>query len=326
MQVNHILIPTDFSEKSLSALKVANTFIDLFGCTVDLIHVVPLIKYFSESMDHVGVPFDMEKEIYPRALDHAHEKLEKLAAQHIKKEYRGKLISIIERKSSEAIYKQANNGDYDLVLMSTKGEHESHFLRGGVAEKVIRHSHIPVLTLEEAFNKEEMKTILLPLDLSDISFHAIVSAFELAKEFGSTLVLFHAVELYAAGSDMVPYVPRDIDDEEVFNALLNKLGVFLGNHANMHLSIERNGTAQTGYLVQTLGANSHSIPFKVQINKGLSAHYEIVEYANEHADMVVMSTHGRTGFARVFLGSTTEQVAQRVAKPLLTVRPDYGEE
>jgi len=57
------------------------------------------------------------------------------------------------------------------------------------------------------------------------------------------------------------------------------------------------------------------------IKKGFSAHSEIIEYANENVDLVVMSTHGRTGIARVLLGSTTGIVAQHLEKPLLTLRP-----
>jgi nucleotide-binding universal stress UspA family protein len=57
------------------------------------------------------------------------------------------------------------------------------------------------------------------------------------------------------------------------------------------------------------------------VKKGFSAHTEICDYANENADLVVMSTHGRTGIARILLGSTTGIVAQHLKKPLLTVRP-----
>ena len=60
--------------------------------------------------------------------------------------------------------------------------------------------------------------------------------------------------------------------------------------------------------------------------KGISAHHEIVDFVNDEGDMLVMSTHGRTGLARVFIGSTTEQISRHIDKPLLTIRPEFLDE
>ncbi|HBX65336.1 MAG TPA: universal stress protein, partial [Balneolaceae bacterium] len=67
------------------------------------------------------------------------------------------------------------------------------------------------------------------------------------------------------------------------------------------------------------------INFKSVILKSVVAHHEIVDYANENADLVVMSTHGRTGLSRMLLGSTTEQVIQHLKKPQITIKPDLEE-
>ncbi len=48
----------------------------------------------------------------------------------------------------------------------------------------------------------------------------------------------------------------------------------------------------------------------------------IIEFASEHGvDFVVMSTHGRTGVARVAIGSVTMAVAHRASCPVLVIRP-----
>ncbi len=48
---------------------------------------------------------------------------------------------------------------------------------------------------------------------------------------------------------------------------------------------------------------------------------EIVRYADEvNATMIVMATHGRSGVARIFIGSTTEGVVRQAKCPVLTVR------
>jgi universal stress protein A len=52
---------------------------------------------------------------------------------------------------------------------------------------------------------------------------------------------------------------------------------------------------------------------------------EIVKAAEkEHADVVVIGTHGRTGLERVFLGSVAERVVRLAPCPVLTVRPRAG--
>jgi nucleotide-binding universal stress UspA family protein len=53
---------------------------------------------------------------------------------------------------------------------------------------------------------------------------------------------------------------------------------------------------------------------------------EIVATAiDEHADMIVMGTHGRTGLDRLLLGSVAERVVRTAPCPVLTVRPDHRE-
>jgi len=326
MKVQHILVPTDFSERSEKAIEVAGSMVDFFGCTVDLIHTVPLMKYFHESMDPLGVPFSIEKHLYPHCLERAQEQLEALAEKYIKKEYRGSLITNVERRASEAIVNHANSGEYDLVLMAAKGAHNTIHMMGGTTEKVIRHSHIPVLSVDEAISEKSIHTIMVPIDFSESSYFSVVPAFELAKEFDAKIVLFNVIELYSAGSDMVPYVPTTINEDGIYENLINRLQEYLEEHEHYNLDIHRTGVTFQDVLVNTDDDSMHSVELVTKVVKGISAHREISDYANNDADLVVMSTHGRTGLARVFIGSTAEQVSRQLHVPLLTVRPQFLEE
>lgn len=326
MKVQHILVPTDFSERSEKAIEVAGSMVDFFGCTVDLIHTVPLMKYFHESMDPLGVPFSIEKHLYPHCLERAQEQLEALAEKYIKKEYRGSLITNVERRASEAIVNHANSGEYDLVLMAAKGAHNTIHMMGGTTEKVIRHSHIPVLSVDEAISEKSIHTIMVPIDFSESSYFSVVPAFELAKEFDAKIVLFNVIELYSAGSDMVPYVPTTINEDGIYENLINRLQEYLEEHEHYNLDIHRTGVTFQDVLVNTDDDSMHSVELVTKVVKGISAHREIADYANTDADLVVMSTHGRTGLARVFIGSTAEQVSRQLHVPLLTVRPQFLEE
>lgn len=325
MKMQHILVPTDFSERSEKAIKAAGLLVDFFGCTVDLIHSVPLMKYFSESMDPLGVPFSLEKHLYPHSMEIAKEKLEALAEKYVKKEYRGSMITMVERKPSEAIYTQANKGHYDLVLMAARGEHDSIHLLGGTTEKVIRHSRVPVFTINDDMNLDEIRNILVPLDFSDYSFFSIIPAFELAKELGARITILNIVELYSAGSDMIPYVPNTVEIDPIYENMIAKLSDYLLKYENYDLNIQRTGVVFEDKLVQVKDGHSHVVEMESKVLKGITAHHEIVDYANELADLVVMSTHGRTGLSRVFIGSTTEQVSRHLEKPLYTIRPQYFE-
>ncbi len=326
MKVQHILVPTDFSERSEHAIQVAGSLVDFFGCTIDLIHTVPMMKYFHESMDPLGVPFSLEKHLYPHCLEKAYAKLEELAEKYIKKEYRGKLITHVERKASEAIVKQANDGHYDLILMSARGEHNSIHVMGGTTEKVIRHSHIPVLTVNEDLDDQELSRILVPVDFSDSSFFSIIPAFELARELDAHIELINVIELYSMGSDLVPYVPATVNETSIYEQLIKRLSEYLHEHDQYELNVQRTGVMFEDNLVYTHDDQIYSVKLKTKVVKGISAHREIADYANEYADLVVMSTHGRTGLARVLIGSTAEQVSRQVNKPLLTVRPQFFEE
>lgn len=325
MKMQHILVPTDFSERSEKAIKAAGLLVDFFGCTIDLIHTIPLMKYFHESMDPLGVPFSIEKHLYPHCQERANAKLEELATKYIKKEYRGKLITVIERKPSEAITHQANKGHYDMVLMSAKGAHDTMHILGGTTEKVIRNSHIPVFTINEDMNLDEINDIVVPLDFSDYSFFSVIPAFELARELGAKITLLNVVELYSTGSDMIPYVPDNIEVDPVYESMITKLKEYLLNHEQYDLLLERTGVIFEDKLVLEKDGSTYTVDVESRILKGITAHQEIIEYANDNADLVVMSTHGRTGFARVFIGSTTEQVSRHISKPLFTIRPEFYE-
>jgi nucleotide-binding universal stress UspA family protein len=112
------------------------------------------------------------------------------------------------------------------------------------------------------------------------------------------------------------------DDEAVYESLINNISTYFDNKPELGFSIERNGTGFEDLLVYTDDKTTDSVKVVSIVKKGFSAHTEICDYANENADLVVMSTHGRTGIARVLLGSTTAVVAQSLNKPLLTLRPE----
>jgi nucleotide-binding universal stress UspA family protein len=319
MKASHILVPTDFSDASIEAVKMAAKFVEFYDSTVDLIHVIPLMSYYDESMQHLGVPFDMEKDLYPKVLKTANEKMHEIAEKYIPKEHCGQLLNLVGRKPSDVIAGKANENHYDLVIMSNKGSHDTDEVRSHATQKVIRQSEKPVLSISKPFNERNVNEILVPVDGSDDSTSALTAAFDFAILFDAQITLMHIIEPYSLGMEVMPLSVED--DEAVYQSLIKNIGKYFEKNPELGFKIKQTDVEYEDMLIHQEGAEIQSVKLISIVKKGFSAHTEICDYANAGADLVVMSTHGRTGIARILLGSTTGIVAQHLEIPLLTVRP-----
>lgn len=316
-----ILVPTDFSEESIPAYTHAQELAKKFGARVDIIHVVPTLKYFTESIGKLGVPFDMETDLYPHVKDGAEHQIEGVMDDYFKEEQKGDPVVLIERTPSRTIAEYADEHNYDLIVMAAKGGHGTDFLRGSTTEKVIRYSKVPVFTVDNRLKTEGLKRILIPTDISSISFTCFPLALVLAETYGAEITLFHVLELYGTLTDNVERNPYKSEESNIYAGIIDRFNKYLIQAELDDVLIQRVEEDFSDLIVITDGASKKSIPMKTVIKKGVSAHYEIESYAPEHADLIVMTTHGHSGLAHFFLGSTTEKVAQHVDMPVLTVKP-----
>ncbi|MEX0722063.1 MAG: universal stress protein [Balneolaceae bacterium] len=322
MKVQRVLIPTDLSEKSNAALKSINSFIEAFDCIVDVMHVIPLSRYLNDSFDRLGVPLNMEKEVYPKLIENKREELNNFFTKYITNEKnRGEVLISIDRKPSDSVLEQTKKKDYDLIMMSAKGEHADQFFHGSATDKIIRHSKVPVLTLAEHLVPAKLNTIVVPCDFSNTSLAALPLAFDLAIQFGAKLELLHVIELYAADIQGIEPTVVGVDDNAVYNSIVEQVRSFFKDFAAAEFTLTEKDEIYEDTLHRELNGTKESVEVRTVIVKGVAAHHEIIDYANGHADMLVMSTHGRSGFSRMLLGSTTEQVVQHVNKPQLTIKP-----
>ncbi len=143
--------------------------------------------------------------------------------------------------------------------------------------------------------------ILHPTDFSACAEQARAQAVGLARALGAELILLHvSVEtpLYGEGLMGMKEVQAVYDAQRKW--------------AEEALAARATETRQAGVAVRlefTVG-----VPFK-----------EIVRVAEEeHADMIVMGTHGRGGLDRLLLGSVAERVIRLASCPVLTVREAKG--
>lgn len=321
-QIKKILVPTDFSDNSELAYTHAREIAQRFGATVDYVHIVPTMKYFSESISMMEAPLDMiDDEIYPTAQKEAKAKLKDILEQYSSEDSAGEAIVRVDRKPSEAIAGLASEKDYDLIVMPSRGRHKSNFLRGSTTEKVIRYSDVPVFTVDDKLTSEGLKRIVVPTDGSMVSFAALPLALSLADIYDAAITFYHVQELYGSPLDNEKRNPGKSEEANVYEALIDRLEDYLITEGLDEVQIARGEVDFEDQFLITDGASSHRIDFHTEIGKGVSAHVGIQEFVTDNADVVVMATHGHSGLAHFFLGSTTEKVAQSVDKPVLTVKP-----
>lgn len=321
IKLNKILVPTDFSDGAEGAYSVAQNIASTFGGKIDFIHIIPTLKYVNESIKRLGVPLDMNKDVYPKVIDEAEQKLKKGMSSYLRDENKGEYFIKIERKPSDTISEFANKNGYDMIVMGAKGKDESIAMRGTVTERVIRKSKVPVFSVNKRFDANQIDNIVIPTDTSELSVSAFPLAVALADTFKSKITLFHVIELYGSVSEDIPRTPGKGEMISIYEALIDRVNGYLEGRGIDNIHIQRTGVTFEDEAVIADGENSRSIPLFTKIDKGVSAHYEIENYAGEEADLVVMATHGHSGLAHLILGSTAEKVAQYVKKPVITVRP-----
>jgi len=138
-----ILFPTDFSESAENASRYALSLAKKYGSKVYVIHVIEPFTYTTE----FGLDFSAqlkEMEASARRL------LDDIAAS-IKKTNLDVESALITGEPFVEIIKYARKEQVDLIVMATHGRSGiEHMLMGSVAEKVVRKSPCPVLTIKKS--------------------------------------------------------------------------------------------------------------------------------------------------------------------------------
>jgi universal stress protein A len=151
LPVKRILCPTDFSEPSFTALKSANELAVHFSATLYLVHVVPSIPVAPPmvNMSYAVVTTDVDIEKYREDLIRSSEKaLETVIEEKTGHNLVGLYPIILEGDVPQQIVRTAEKKEIDIIVMGTHGQTGwRHLVFGSVAEKVVRLSPVPVLTI-----------------------------------------------------------------------------------------------------------------------------------------------------------------------------------
>ncbi len=141
-----------------------------------------------------------------------------------------------------------------------------------------------------------LRHILCPVDPSDPSKQAAAEAYALAHATGATLTVLHVAQPIPVPAEPTPVMMLTLSDED-----------------------ERAIRRWMAMPFPVAQAGGPALEFLVRV--GLPA-AEILACARERgADLIVMGTHGTSGFEHLILGSVTERVLRRAPCPVLTVPP-----
>ena len=212
-------------------------------------------------------------------------------------------------KPADAIIRVASDENCDVIAMSTHGRNiVKRGLLGSVTDRVVHSSHLPVLTI----NPERAQTywakdaqiarIMVPLDGSELAETVLPYVERIASSLSLEVVLVRVPHSPASRS---PYSAallyassRDVDQE-------------IADDAEGYLKA----------IAEKLAAKGLNVTWKLP--RG-AAGYLLIDLANEMSnDLIVISTHGRSGFRRWMLGSVAEALIRASGDPVLVIPPDH---
>ncbi len=180
MLTNKILVPVGFSEQSLAALKQACLIAKIKKSEVIVLSVIEEQSKISGLL--IDNPFE---EIRSKVKD----KLDEISEMHSSK-FSVKVDSMVASgKIYEQIVEVSSMINANLIVMGTNGSPKGVIKKfiGSNAERVVRLSNIPVITIKENTSTENFDNIILPLDLGKETKEKVTFAIEYARYWNSTI-------------------------------------------------------------------------------------------------------------------------------------------
>ncbi|MDJ0836880.1 MAG: universal stress protein [Acidobacteriota bacterium] len=296
MNVQRILFPTDFSPCSEIALDHALFHAEINDAELHIAHCITWNDRENQSPAHMPdadtIMLHMQKV--------ARVQMEETLDPHQEKPFKIKEKLLTGPRPAETILDYVKHEEIDMVVMGTHGRQGLYyFLMGSTAEEVVRLAPCPVLTVREHGEYASLhmiRKILVPVDFSDASRRALVRAKYMASLHGAELLALHVLR-------KLDFPVGGLDAGFTFiNEWLPKV------------KDEQMGRLET-ILKETKGPD---VPCKGMIDVGNPAR-DIVHAAKiQRADLIVMPTHGHTGFDRLIMGSTAERVLRMASCPVYT--------
>ena len=211
-------------------------------------------------------------------------------------------LETVSGDPAEQILRTARDFGVGAIVMTTHGRGAlGRWAFGGVADAVTRRSPAPVMVVRpgEATTEPALRRLVVPLDGSPLAETALPVAQSLALRLGIPVRLVTAV-------DPVSFVPSAVApalafDAEVYNDTLAAL----------------RGEAEASLTRASEALREAGVGASWEILSG--SPYAAITDALQPGDVVVMTSHGRSGVTRLLLGSVAEKLIREGSTPVILV-------
>lgn len=298
--IRRVLIPLDGSELAEQVIPHLVRFIapertELLLMTALSSSIFPLLNDTIRSFTSEQIALSNENE--------ASERVRAVAQQLDQMGFRVE-SQLLSGTAAESILRLAGEAYVDLIAMSTHGRTGvERVLLGSVADEVVRNACPPVFLVPSRVEVKPdplPRTILLPLDGTSLAETALPVARQFAQDTGAVIHLVRVVESLDAkdepATDQLSFDLNDIDEQPI----TRQAACYL---ERIRLRLQLAGIVSRCQVVEGDPADA------------------ITRIAHtENTDLIVMSTHGRTGLERMVYGSVVSQVVRSASCPLLLMR------
>jgi nucleotide-binding universal stress UspA family protein len=146
-----LLVPVDYSPSSLASLKYAAFLASALGAELDVVHVWDRPSYVSDDVvvqDREGRRGSLSQMVHDNAEREMTQFLEKSRAATGKASVQAQQHRLLSGEPVSALLAEVEKGSHDLVVIGTHGRTGlKHLLLGSVAERLVRLSPVPVVTV-----------------------------------------------------------------------------------------------------------------------------------------------------------------------------------
>jgi nucleotide-binding universal stress UspA family protein len=293
---DHIIISVDGSDEARRAARHGLQLAQGFDATVDVLFVVEqkALRLTETSAERVQL-----RERGEAALT----EIEELASEFDQTV----TTKLLEGKPAVRISEYADEQDADLIVVGRQGlTGLGRRLLGGVTERVLHRSDVPVLVISGEDDEGEVEAdysrVLITTDGSENAEVAIPHGTAIAERYGSDVHVLNVVDIRAAGG--------------AFNAG--------GLEKEFLERLDARGQEAVESVANKIEESAPDLPVETAVERTASfdgAAAGVREYVEENEiDLVIMGSHGRSNLKRQLLGSVASTVLRTVDVPVLVVK------
>lgn len=279
-----VLVPYDFSETAKHALNFATgLYTNYPGIEVTVLHVIE--TPIATGMGTMGgglesVP-EFESQVYFMELVNTRKK----QLRELEEEYKNSSFALKTKLILGSVFKGISESiseqNPDLIVMGSRGASGlEEVIVGSNTEKVVRTASCPVVTIKAETDVLKMKKVVFASDFR-------YSDDKVANRIKRIQAVF---------------------DAQFYFVVVNTPGNFETTRESMNR-------------IRTFVQKHHFENVKAEVYNSLSEESGIIEFADDiDADMIAMTTHGRTGLLHLITGSIAEDVVNHSKRPVWTYR------